>query len=383
MMSIVVIKSRNKDKDQSKTENYSDTPFVSILVATYNEEKVIANRVENLFDLNYPNDKYEILVVDSDSTDKTRIIVKALIQKSNLDGVQLKLIEESERKGKASAINIGKKIATGELVLIADANSIFDKDVLKELVPHFEDPSVGAVSGRYFVSNPNNTISSSESFYWGIEYITLLGESFLDSIATVIGTISIWRKNLMDFRSDTLTEDLDMAIQVRRKGFKVKYEPNAKVYEPCATVVVDQIKQRKRISIGTIQNIFQHIGFFICPTNLYSLLIFPSHKILVMLSPFMLLGIFVLYLVSWNATIIAIHFTISLFIFAVMFLVLLFLKSRLIDDEVKSSFSIASIPKIVYYVLLNEYLILLAWYDFAFRRYSVLWDRAESTRNEV
>ena len=380
-MAVVVLKSRNEGKNNTK--NYSYTPFVSILVATYNEEKVIANRVENLFDLNYPDDKYEILVVDSGSTDKTRTIVKALIQKSNLIGVQLKLIEESERKGKASAINLGKQFVNGDLVLIADANSIFDKDVLKELVPYFDDPGVGAVSGRYFVSNPDNIISSSESFYWSIEHITLLGESFLDSIATVIGTLSMWRKNMMHFRSETLTEDLDMAIQVRRKGFKVKYEPNAKVYEPSATIVRDQITQRKRISIGTIQNIFRHIRFFMFPANLYSLLIFPSHKILVMLSPFMLLGVLALYLVSWNVKVIAIHFTTSLFVFAVMFAVLLFLKSRLINDEVKSSFSVASIPKIIYYVLLNEYLILLAWYDFAFKRHSVLWDRAESTRNEV
>jgi uncharacterized membrane protein len=75
------------------------------------------------------------------------------------------------------------------------------------------------------------------------------------------------------------------------------------------------------------------------------------------------------------------HLFLSLFIFAGMLISLLSLKSRLVKNEgMKSTFSISSIPKVIYYVLLNEYLILLAWIDFIFRRYSVLWERAESTR---
>jgi len=375
MMAIVALKSKPEKKD------YSFQPFVSVLVATYNEEKVIAKRIENLFTLDYPKNKYEVLVVDSGSTDRTTEIVEKFIGQSNQSQPDLKLIKEDTRRGKASAINLGKEQAKGEIVLIADANSIFDENVLWEMMPHFKNPEIGAVSGRYFISNPNKILSSSEAFYWEIEHIMMLGESYLDSISTVIGTISAWRKELMNFRPTTISEDLDMTIQTRRNGYKVKYEPDAMVYEPSATIPVDQIKQRKRTSTGTIQNMFKHINYFLPPRNLYTLLIFPSHKILAMFSPFILLAIPILYIVAWDIGIIITHFALSLFIFAGMLILLMSLKSRLVKNEgVKSTFSISAIPKIIYYVLLNEYLILLAWIDFIFQRHSVLWERAESTR---
>jgi len=374
-MAIVALRSKPEKKD------YSFQPFVSVLVATYNEEKVIAKRIENLFTLDYPKNKYGVLVVDSGSTDRTTEIVEKFIGQSNQSQPDLKLIKEDTRRGKASGINLGKEQAKGEIVLIADANSIFDENVLREMMPHFKNPEIGAVSGRYFISNPNKILSSSEAFYWEIEHIMMLGESYLDSISTVIGTISAWRKELMNFRPTTISEDLDMTIQTRRNGYKVKYEPDAMVYEPSATIPVDQIKQRKRTSTGTIQNMFKHINYFLPPRNLYTLLIFPSHKVLAMFSPFILLAIPILYIVAWDIGIIITHFALSLFIFAGMLILLLSLKSRLVKNKgMKSGFSISAIPKIIYYVLLNEYLILLAWIDFIFQRHSVLWERAESTR---
>ena len=172
-----------------------------------------------------------------------------------------------------------------------------------------------------------------------------------------------------------------MCIKIRRKGYKIEYEPEARVYEPSATTPEDQIKQRKRTSTGTIQNIFKHLNYFLPPCDLYTLLIFPSHKTLTMFSPFILLTIPILYIATWDIGIVIPHFVLCLFIFAGMLALLMSLKSRLIkNDGRNSTFPISSIPKIVYYVLLNEYLILLAWKDFIFRRYSVLWEKAESTR---
>ncbi|HJH25456.1 MAG TPA: hypothetical protein C5S37_01510 [Methanophagales archaeon] len=374
-MAIVALKSKPKNKD------YSFQPSVSIIVPTYNEEKVIENKMKNLFDLHYPKDKYELIIVDSGSTDKTTHIVDDTIKKHNPSKPTIRLAKENERKGKAAAINFGKDYAKGEIVLVTDANSIFDKNVLKEMMPHFKNLEVGAVSGIYFISNPNKNLPSSESFYWEIEHLTLLGESFLDSISTVIGTISAWRIELMNFRSITISEDLDMTIQVRRKGYKIVYEPEAKVHEPSATTSEDQIRQRKRTSIGTIQNMFKHLGYFIPPRDLYSILIFPSHKVLAMFSPFILLAIPILYLLTWNIDVTITHFVLTISIFVAMFALLMLLKSRLAEGSgMKSSFSLSSIPKVVYYVLLNEYLILLAWKDFVFKRYSILWERAESTR---
>ena len=375
LMAVVAIRAQPKNKD------YSFQPFVSIVVPTYNEEKVIEKRIKNLFELDYPKDNYEIIVVDSGSADNTAQIVEKLIEKHYSSGLNLRLIKEEERKGKASAINSGKKHAKGEIVLITDANSVFDKNVLKEMMPHFKNPKVGAVGGRYYVANPENKLAASESFYWDLEYIMRKGESVLDSACLFHGEINAWRKELVDVDTRMLSEDLDMCVKIRKKGYKVEYEPEAKVYEPSAITPKDQIKQRKRTSIGTIQNMFKYLSYFIPPRDWYSLLIFPSHKALAMFSPFILLAIPILYILTWNIKVVSTHFVLTLIVFAGMFALLMSLKSRLNKDgKMKSNFSIFSIPKTIYYVLLNEYLILLAWRDFILRRYSVLWEKAESTR---
>jgi len=103
LMAIVALRAKPKNKD------YSYQPFVSIVVPTYNEEKVIEKRIKNLFELDYPKDKYEIIVVDSGSADSTAQIVEKLIEKHYSSGLNLRLIKEEERKGKASAINFGKE----------------------------------------------------------------------------------------------------------------------------------------------------------------------------------------------------------------------------------------------------------------------------------
>ena len=109
MMAIVALRSKHKNKD------YSFQPFVSVIVPTYNEERVIEKRIKNLFELDYPENKYEIIVVDSGSTDNTAQIVEDIIRQNTK--TTLKLIKENERKGKASAINLGKKHAKGERCL--------------------------------------------------------------------------------------------------------------------------------------------------------------------------------------------------------------------------------------------------------------------------
>lgn len=374
-MGIIALKSKQVNKD------YSFQPFVSILVPCYNEEKVISKRIKNLLNLNYPKSKYEILIIDSGSEDRTIETIEKFVRSSDSFQPNLKLIKEDQRRGKASAINLGKDHAVGDVILITDANSIFHEDVLMEIVPHFKDQENGAVSGRYFVSNPNNTFSGSEAFYWEIENITMLGESSIDSISTVIGSISAWRKELMNFRLTAISEDLDMTIQIISNRYKVKYEPQAKVYEFSAITKEDQIRQRKRTSIGTIQAIFKNINYFIFPKNLHSLLIFPSHKILTMISPFLLVAIAILYFIAFDVGVILTHLVLSLIVFSAFLALLLSMRSRLLrDGEMRTNFSIFSMLKVVYYVLLNEYLILIAWKDFISGNHSVLWEKAGSTR---
>lgn len=378
LMGLVALRAKPRPKD------YQFSPFVSIIVPAYNEQTAVGKRIENLLSLDYPADKCEIIVVESGSTDGTHEIVETTIGKRGNRHPELKLLRETERQGKASAINLGKSHAKGEIVLVTDANAVFDTDVLKEMMPHFEDPKVGAVGGRYLVSNPHNVYAASESFYWDLEYVMRRGEAALDSACLFHGEINAWRKDLAQADTRTLSEDLDMVIQIRRAGYKIEYEPAAVVCEPAATTADDQIRQRKRTTIGTLQCIFKYLGYFLPPRDLYSLFIFPSHKGLTMLSPLFLLAIPVLYLVAGDWRIVLAHLTLTVTSFVALLVALLSIRTRLVGSTTGArGMDIRSLPRIAYYVLLNEYLVLLAWIDFLLGRYTVLWEKAESTRSPI
>jgi uncharacterized membrane protein len=172
-----------------------------------------------------------------------------------------------------------------------------------------------------------------------------------------------------------------MVIRIRRQGYKVDYEPEAKVYEPTAETASGQIIRRRKVSTGTILCIFKHLGYFLLPRDLYSLLIFPSHKGLTMLSPFLLLAIPVLYLAARDPRLVVVHVFLTGLVFGLLLAALLALWPRLVPGARSTGIgSIWSLGRIGYYVLLNEYLVFLAWIDFFSGKHTVLWERVESTR---
>jgi biofilm PGA synthesis N-glycosyltransferase PgaC len=364
-----------RSKEQSQLEDF--LPQVTVIVPTYNEEKTIGRRIRNLAELDYPKERLEIIIIDSASRDNTMKNAREAIASLGNALPKSLILQQDERRGKSSALNVAKDYSGGEIILVADANSSFNKEALRLMVRHFRDPEVGAMSGRYVVTNSDDRLARSESIYWSIQNSVFIGESQLDSVATVSGTISAWRKSLFQFSTDCITEDLDLTIRIRRQGFKVKYEPKAFAHEVGANNIKDQIRQRKRTSIGTIQCMLKNIDYFIIPRNLYSGFIFPSHKILPMLSPFLLIAILLFYLVIAIPMVILIHFTITLVLLGLLVLIFRYLNRV---DECTKNTSLSSISETAFYFILNEFIILLAWKDYLMRRYTVLWEKAESTR---
>jgi cellulose synthase/poly-beta-1,6-N-acetylglucosamine synthase-like glycosyltransferase len=363
-------------RDDNK--NYSFQPFISILVPTFNEEAVIQKRIQNLQALRYPKDKFEILVVDSGSTDATESVVERMCKE---DGApRIRLVCEDQRRGKASAINCGSAHAAGDIILVTDANSSFDENVLAELAPHFENVEIGGVGGRYEVSNPENPLPAVEQFYWELEDVLRTGESALDSACLFQGEINAWRKSIVNADPAMIGEDLDMSIVIRKKGYKVAFEPKAICYEPSPISFTEQLTQKKRRCLGTIQNIFKHWHYLFAPRDWYSLIIFPSHKGLLMFTPFMFIGILLGYVLIWNPYLILEHLFIMSALFLILLLVYLRYVPRLHEAFVSTRRVKVRLLAVAYYVLFDEYLLLLAWKDFLFGRYSVLWEKVSSTR---
>jgi poly-beta-1,6 N-acetyl-D-glucosamine synthase len=229
---------------------------VSVIIAAYNEGKVICKTVESALKSNYDN--IEVIVIDDGSTDNTSEEVEKYF--SNDPRVQL---IRQHNSGKATALNIATGIAKGEILISLDADTQISENAILLLARHFEEPKIGAVAGNVKVGNRTNVITR----WQAIEYITSQnidrqGYSLLNAITVVPGAIGAWRKSaLLDvggYIPDTLAEDMDLTWRLREKGWRVDTENEAIGYTEAPDSISSFFKQRFRWSFGTLQCLWKH-----------------------------------------------------------------------------------------------------------------------------
>jgi peptidoglycan-N-acetylglucosamine deacetylase len=231
-------------------------PEVSVLIPAYNEESVIVNTVRAALASKYP--KLEILVIDDGSTDRTAELVRTNFGRDRR--VRLLLQQNS---GKPSALNHALGEAIGEIVVSIDADTIVDPDAVGRLVRHFADPKVGAVAGNVKVINRNRWITR----WQALEYITsqnLEKRAFdlLNCIPVVPGAAGAWRTELLrsnhGFSGDTVAEDTDLTLTIRRNGWKISYDETAIGRTEVPDSVDALVRQRFRWTFGTLQAVWKH-----------------------------------------------------------------------------------------------------------------------------
>ena len=345
-------------------------PVVTLMVMTYNEARTIEEKIKNSLAIEYPADKMEIMVVDSASTDGTPDIVKKF--------KNVRLMEQDSRKGKASAINFGIEHARGEIIIITDGNTMFNKEAVSRLVRHFADFNVGGVSGRFEAyASKNTSISRSVSFYWRLEDYLRKWEGYIDSPVTMAGPISAFRKDILGHVDETnLVEDFDIAVSSRRKGYRIIYDPSAIAYEPAPSVLKDLFIQKKRIVIGTLQTLMKHRTMFFNPKyGWYGTFILPSHKLFQMLSPFFFASLFISSLIFYITT----RSTAASFI---LYLQLIGYVLSIISHIILNSRSNITIPclSLTRYLAILQIIILSGWRDYIIGNYQVTWKKIESSR---
>jgi cellulose synthase/poly-beta-1,6-N-acetylglucosamine synthase-like glycosyltransferase/peptidoglycan/xylan/chitin deacetylase (PgdA/CDA1 family)/spore germination protein YaaH len=231
-------------------------PSVSIIVPAYNEERVITRTIESLLASRYP--QFEIIVVDDGSPDRTSEVVCENFR----DEPRVRLFTKPNG-GKAEALNYGLRYATGEVVITLDADTLFMPDTVGALAHRFYDKRMGAVSGNTKVGNRINIVTR----WQALEYITsqnLDRRAFasLNGITVVSGAVGAWRRDVIEqaggFSSDTLAEDQDLTIRVRRLGYKIGYEEAAVGWTEAPESVGTLARQRFRWSYGTLQCMWKH-----------------------------------------------------------------------------------------------------------------------------
>ncbi len=231
-------------------------PKVTVLVPAYNEESVIVQTVRAALASDYPY--MEVLVVDDGSADRTAELVQQLFGRDR----RVRLLLQTNH-GKPTALNHGMSEATGEIIVSIDADTVIDPDAVSLLVRHFADPKVGAVAGNVKVINRNRWITR----WQALEYITsqnLEKRAFdlLNCIPVVPGAAGAWRADVLrangGFSGDTVAEDTDLTLTIRRNGWKIVYDEDAIGRTEVPETVDALIKQRFRWTFGTLQAVWKH-----------------------------------------------------------------------------------------------------------------------------
>jgi len=351
-------------------------PKVTLMIMSYNEEKSIIKKIENTLELDYPKDKLEIFIVDSASTDNTKRIVKNFIRKHKKTGIRL--IAQPKREGKASGINFGMKHASGEIIMITDANAMLSKNAVKNIVRHFDDQKVGGVCGRFEARDIKGTsVGAGGEMYWKIEQMLRRGESNLDSCIHMSGEITAVRKDLLkEVDTTSLAEDFDMAVSIRKAGKRIIYEPFAIAYEPAPTNIEDLKMQKRRIVTGTLQVLKKYwYMLFNLRYGFYGFMILTSHKLFQLLTPFVL-ALFViatigLYFIAFTGFM---HLVVVVEITGIIFGILSFFLTK--TDVFKHNKAL----NFVKYFLASNWIVVMGWIDFIKGKKIVKWEKIESSR---
>lgn len=231
-------------------------PPVSVVIAAFNEDKVICGTVKSVLANGYPD--LEVIIVDDGSKDRTLEVLQAAF------GSDPRVhVFAQGNAGKAAALNYAISNASHEVLVALDADTILRAGTVEKLARHFADPRVGAVSGNARVGNRRNWITRFQS----IEYIygfnlDRRALDLLNAITVVPGAAGAWRKSLIQavggFRNDTLAEDTDLTLAIRRLGYRVRYEEQAVAFTEAPEDARSLARQRFRWAFGTLQSVWKH-----------------------------------------------------------------------------------------------------------------------------
>jgi biofilm PGA synthesis N-glycosyltransferase PgaC len=262
------------------------TPAVSVVVACHNEADAIEAKINNLLRLDYPRHLLEVIIVSDGSTDRTADVAR----RHSSD--RLRVLSHAKRSGKAVALNRGVGVATGEVIVFADARQRFAPDAVKRLVASFADPSVGAVSGELMLdSREGSGVAEGVGLYWKYEKWIRKSEGLFNSVIGATGAIYAIRRELWrELPAGTILDDVYTPMQIALGGRRVVFEESARALDEATSSAVSEFSRKARTLMGNYQ-LCQLMPRLLVPTSLV-LLQFYSHKLLRLAAPFFLLALF-------------------------------------------------------------------------------------------
>lgn len=248
-------------KNRKLKKDYSHQPTVTVMVVAHNEEKVIEDKLNNLIKIDYPKDLIEFLVASDNSTDKTNAIVREFISRNK--NININLYEVKERKGKTNAQNEAHKNVTSEFLVMTDANSMMDKDSVKELMAAFTSDDIAYVSGRLSIVNSDvSDISKSEGSYWDSDLNIREIEGRVQTITAGNGAIYACRtKDYHDFNPINC-HDASMPLHYSLNEKRAICNHDAIAYEKAGENIEDEFGRKVRMNRVILSAILPDIRIF-------------------------------------------------------------------------------------------------------------------------
>ncbi len=342
-------------KKSSSLPKDEEWPAVSMIIAAYNEEEILEQKIINSQELNYPKEKLEILIGSDGSRDRTADILRA--------HPEIRGVIFEKNRGKAAVLNDLISQASHEILLFCDANTMLLPNAIRELVHHFADPQVGSVSGRLLLQSVDDQVALSygESLYWRIETTIKLLENEWGIVMGANGALYAIRKEYAASLpiNRTVMDDFFITSSILMRGKKSLLIPTAIGLETTSTERTGEFRRKIRIGRANVNYLFRFLPLLnpFRPLIAYA---FASHKLLRWLSSFLLLSLLLLSL--YNAL------TTTLFSFsgAVVAAQLLFYSAAVVGWQADIKKKSLPICRLAYYFVSVNIALLIGFFQ-AFR----------------
>jgi cellulose synthase/poly-beta-1,6-N-acetylglucosamine synthase-like glycosyltransferase len=266
----------------------ADLPSVSLLVVAHNEATVMDARIQNALALHYPPGKLEIVIASDGSTDATNDVVARYVDRG------VRLLAFPENRGKAATLDAAIAHLTGDVVVLSDANTLMDRDAVRQLAAWFADPAVGVVCGKLVLTDAA-TGRNADGLYWRYETLLKRCEGRLGALLGCNGAIYAIRRSIFPpVPAGTIVDDFVIPLSARRAtGCRLVYDEQAVAREETAPDVRAEFRRRARIGAGGFQSLAR-LWPLLSPVHGWVSFTFFAHKVLRWLSPFALVGMLLL-----------------------------------------------------------------------------------------
>lgn len=344
--------------------NFTDAglPHVSLIIAAYNEEQILEEKIKNCFSLQYPADKLEIIFVIDGSTDNSQAILGS--------HPTLRCLHNAARSGKTAALNRAVAQAQNEILIFSDANTMLNSQALIEIARKYEDEKVGGVAGEKKVMKAGFKESDEgEGLYWKYESTLKKLDSELYTVVGAAGELFSLRKQLFNQLDEKIIlDDFVLSMRINLGGFTVKYAAGAYAMELPSENVQEELKRKIRISAGA----FQAMGLLLPLLNVfrYTLVSFQyiSHRVLRWtLCPLALIVLFVSNLFILN----------SILFQLILLLQIMFYAAAITGWALTRANKKAGPFYVPYYFAVMNYALVAGFIRFLNNNQSAVWEKAQ------